>query len=276
MTHAPLPEFDNPPVTEVALSVQFERLDSLKTPQLGYIWGAFRERFPKTEEQPPLEPVVEQFGPRRGRRPGVRLQLSPGPLRPRIWLINEVGTELVQIQQDRFIRNWRKQDDSDEYPRYTRLRDLFRDDFSVFCDLIKSQQWGAIEPNQCEVTYVNIIPAGDGWDDHGDLHRVLTVFSQRYSDDHLGKPEEASVSLQFILGEDGGEPVGRLHVSASPTFRISDNHAAIRLTLTARGKPEGTGVDGVMTFHDRGHEAIVRGFASITTPEMHEVWKRKS
>jgi uncharacterized protein (TIGR04255 family) len=273
MTH-PLPEFDKPPVTEVVLGVQFEKLGSLKTPQLGYLWQAFRARFPQTEEQPPLEPVFEQFGARTGHRPGVRLELLATPPQPRLWFLNESGNELVQIQQDRFVRNWRKQEDSDEYPRYRNLRELFRRDFEEFCSLVQGEQWGEVVPNQCEVTYLNIIPAGEGWEGHGDLGKVLTVFAAHYSDDQLGRPEEASVSLQYVLRNVEAEPVGRLHIAANPVLRVSDNRAAIRLSLTARGKPEGDAVDGVMQFLDRGHEAIVRGFTSITTPEMHDVWKR--
>jgi len=272
----PLPEFDNPPVTEVALSVQFEKLDSLRVPQLGYIWHAFRDRFPQMEEQPPLEPAFEQFGLPTGRRPGVRLELLATPPRPRLWFLNESGTELVQVQQDRFVRNWRRTEDSKEYPRYTRLRARFREDFEAFCDLIRVEQWGSIEPNQCEVTYVNIIPAGEGWQEHGDLGKVLTVFSARYSDDCFEKPEEAAVNFQYVLRDETGEPVGRLHIAANPVVRVSDNQPAIRLSVTARAKPKGTGTEGVMESLDRGREAVVRGFASITTSEMHKVWKRTS
>ena len=42
--NTPLPEFDNPPVIEVALSVQFETLANLRTPQIGVLWQEFRDR----------------------------------------------------------------------------------------------------------------------------------------------------------------------------------------------------------------------------------------
>lgn len=269
----PIPEFVSPPVSEVVLGVQFEKMESLKTPQLGYLWHAFRDRFPHTEEQPPLEPVIEQFGQRLARRPSVRLQFLATPPRPRLWLLNDAGTELVQIQDDRFVRNWRKQEDSDEYPRYRRLRELFKRDFGQFLGLVAANE-EVVEPNQCEVTYVNIIPSGKSRDDHGDLEKVVTVFSAGCPGGFPGKLEEAGITLRFILAEESGEPVGRLHVVAKPVFRVSDDQPAIELTLTARGRPEGEGIEGVMNFLDRGHEAVVRCFASITTPEMHHAWVR--
>ncbi len=107
------------------------------------------------------------------------------------------------------------------------------------------------------------------------MGNVLTVFTKAYSDDWLDKPEQATVNLQFVLSEDD-EPVGRLHIVANPVYHVPTNQPAIQLTLTARGKPEGDGIDGIMQFLDRGHEEIVRGFTSITTPAMHEVWERVS
>jgi uncharacterized protein (TIGR04255 family) len=192
-----------------------------------------------------------------------------------MWFLNDDGTELVQVQQDRFIRNWRKKEESDQYPRYHRLRDSFRKDFESFCQVAAEQQWGSVEPNQCELTYVNVIPAGEGWNYHGELEKVVTVFSARYSDDYLGIPEEVAVNVNYVLRDDAGNPIGRLRIGAIPIFRATDNLPAIRLTLTARGMP-GDGVDGVYRFFDRGRESIVRGFTSITTDGMHKFWERNS
>ncbi len=42
-SQVPLPTFDAPPVAEVALSVQFEPLGSLRSVQLGLLWERFRD-----------------------------------------------------------------------------------------------------------------------------------------------------------------------------------------------------------------------------------------
>ncbi|MBM4093903.1 MAG: TIGR04255 family protein [Planctomycetes bacterium] len=271
-----LPEFGEPPLIEVALSVQFEKLEAVRIPQLGLVWQAFHSRFPRTEEQPPLEPSFEQFGPRAGGQPEVRLELLSRPPAPRLWFLNEEGTELVQVQRDRFVRNWRKKDESDKYPGYHRLREAFRQDFYALCQLVSERGWGSIELNQCEVTYVNLVTVGAEWSVHGELEKVITLFSSRYSDSDLGVPEEAAVDVKYVLNDDVDRPVGRLHVHAMPVLRASDNVPAIRLALTARGLPEGGGVDGALRFFDRGREAIVRCFTSITTEAMHKNWKRMS
>ena len=180
-----LPDFANPPLAEVALSVQFEPLEKLRTPQIGLLWNEFRERFPATEEHAPLDSEFERFGIPRTSAPIVRMQMLETLPVPRVWFLNETGTELIQVQQDRFIHNWRKVGEGDAYPRYERLRQTFQSELEAFQAIVAREQCGAILPNQCEVTYVNHIVAGEGWTNHGQLSQVLTMFQTNYSDDRL-------------------------------------------------------------------------------------------
>ena len=53
-----LPDFENPPLVEVALSVQFEPIEQMRTPQIGLLWTEFRHRFPVTQEHPPVDPEL--------------------------------------------------------------------------------------------------------------------------------------------------------------------------------------------------------------------------
>jgi len=51
--------------------------------------------------------------------------------------------------------------------------------------------------------------------------------------------------------------------------------APLLIELTARGAPQSEGLAGALAFLDQGHAWIVQGFTDITTPEMHDLWKRK-
>lgn len=269
----PLPEFDNPPVVEVALSVQFEALANLRTPQIGLLWQQFRDRFPKTEEHPPLDSVFERFGVPPTPKGVVRFQMLTAPPVPRCWFLNADGTELVQVQQDRFVHNWRKVGDQNTYPRYERVRQTFESELSRFGEFLSREQVGELNPNQCEITYVNHIASGEGWTNHGQLDDVLSLFSPQYTDKFQPTPEDAKVSVKFVI-PNGSEPLGRLHVAVEPVFRSADDAPLFALTLTARGRPVAPGVAGVLGFMDTGREWIVRTFASITTPRMHQIWRR--
>lgn len=271
----PLPEFDNPPVVEVALSVQFEALANLRTPQIGLLWQEFRDRFPVTEEHASLPAVFERFGVPPSQKGVARLEMLNAPPVPRCWFLNQQGTELIQVQQDRFIHNWRRDGDKGVYPRYESVKATFENEVTRFRDFLSRNQMGNLSPNQCEVTYVNHIVSGEVWKDHSQLGEVLTVFAPRYSDDFRSLPEDGRLSVRYVIRSTADEPIGRLYVAVEPVFRSTDDSPMFALTLTARGRPVGDGIPGVLGFLEVGRRWIVRTFASITTTQMHAVWRRK-
>jgi uncharacterized protein (TIGR04255 family) len=271
----PLPDFANPPVVEVALSVQFEPLRNLRVPQIGLLWQEFRDRFPVTEEHATIDPAIERFGVAQRRQGAVRVEMLQVHPVPRCWFLNAVGTQLIQVQQDRLIHNWRKVGDAESYPRSEHVRGEFAGELEQFRAFLQRERLGELRPNQCEVTYVNKISTGPGGFQHGDLDKLITLFHRRYSDDFLTTPEEVGFTAHYVIPDAAGEPLGRLHVSVEPVFRESDDQPNFLMNLTARGKPVGESIGGALAFLDLGREWVVRGFASITTQNMHHVWRRQ-
>ena len=269
----PLPDFKNPPVAEVALSLQFDPLPLLRTPHLGLLWERYRESFPKFEVQAPLLPEVEWFGlpTSSGFTPQVKFLTAP-PM-PRCLFINERGSELVQIQQDRFVFNWRKLKEEDAYPRYEPIRAGFEKQLQVFREFLAKENIGDLVPNQCEVTYVNQLLSGQGWEHPGQLDKLVTVWRNQYSDRFLKEPEDVRLSMRYLIQEGNG-PSGRLHVSIEPRFSTIHSLPVIIITLTARGAPRTKDMAGVLDFFDIGRNWIVSAFASITTKDMHRIWGR--
>ncbi len=109
------PEYDNPPVTEVVIGVQFKALQAFTAVHPGIYWQKVRNSYPKVNIQPPLSPVLELFG---DEKPKMEAQLSPIPPLPRCWFLDDSQNRLVQIQPDRFLHNWKKVTGQEEYPRY--------------------------------------------------------------------------------------------------------------------------------------------------------------
>jgi len=269
---AHLPEFENPPVVEVALAVQFEPIPGLTTPQLGLIWDQrYRRDYPRVEEHAPLDPVVERFGTPGSTLRDVQIQLLNKPPTPRVWFLRSDSSELIQIQSDRFAHNWRKTGEGEEYPRYDEhIRRTFVEKFGSFEDHIKREALGTLVANQCEVTYVNHIEC----ESHASLARVLSIGVLQTKDASLPELEELRVSGSFVLPDANGAPLGRLRFSIDPAVRRADNAPIFRLNLVARGSPTEDGMRGIMGFMDLGREWIVKGFAAITTQEMHQIWGR--
>src|SRR5438067_1844979 len=98
-----LPDFLEPPVVEVSLSLQFEPLRKLHNPHIGIFWSEVRHQFPFVEEQPPLPPVLEVLGPPPQAESSMRVEVLRVPPVVRSWFMNPSRSELIQVQQDRFI-----------------------------------------------------------------------------------------------------------------------------------------------------------------------------
>lgn len=269
-----LPSFARPPLTEVALSVQFEPIPDLNVAVLGIAWNEFRDEFPVVESQPALDPSVERVG-LPATQASVPMFVAGFPT-PRLWFVNKPGTELVQLQQDRFVRNWRKVGDGPAYPRYdAHIRPRFLHDYEKFLSFLTWRKIGPISPNQCELTYVNNIGPGPVWSTYADLPKVLEMCDFRIQGVDGLKFQEARVAqTQQIVGADG-KFLGRLHMTVEPQLRRSDNSPMIGLTFTGRGQPFSPDTDGVLAFFDLGRRLIVRTFAAITTQEMHKEWGRQ-
>ncbi len=267
-----LPSFAHPPVSEVALSVQFDKVPALRSFQLCTLWKQFSEQFSRFEEHPPLDPVVEQLkmGPQSHR---IEFSLMQLPEVPRYFFITKSGNELIQVQQDRFGHNWRKTGEGDEYPRYERIREQFKANLEVFCEFLAAERLGRFAPTQADITYVNHIVSGEGWEKFGEIQKVVNVQALEYSDSFLTEAESVSHSERHII-RTGDKPIGRLHITVEPGYRVADRKPILNLTLVARGYPISGNIDGVLSFLDLGREYIVRGFASITRSEMHKIWGR--
>jgi len=268
-----LPDYENPPVAEVALSVQFEPLRRFRTPYIGLLWEKYQKRELKfIEEQPSIPQVFELFGeekliPR-------RVEISSLPPVSRCLFLNENRTELVQVQNDHFVHNWRKGEKTDtEYPRYSYIRSAFLEDLGIFQEFLMDHKIGELHINQCEIVYVNPIPINKESIGFDELQNIITIFRADYSDSFLPEIEGINISLSYIIRYFNEKPLGRLHISAQS--KTLNNEKFIMLNLIARGRPLDNSIDGVLRFLDLGREHIVRGFTSITTPNMHKTWGRK-
>ncbi|MDQ2832316.1 MAG: TIGR04255 family protein [Acidobacteriota bacterium] len=270
MRRPPLPDFDNPPVTEVALSMQFEEIADFRSIYFGLLWQTLGpDRFPTFEEQPPVQRTVERFGtailPE-----GAKFELLEMPPVPRYLFVSADGTEVVQIQQDRFTVNWRKRSPDNNYPRFERLATLFEEQSLKFQDFLDRYDLGKIVVTQAEVTYVNRI---EQQGEPRKLQRVFSVFSGVFSDDFLQEPEETYISFRFPLVSEQNR-VGRLYIDVSPE-NPGDKDGPLKMVMLARGKPVGADRKSAADFFALGRKYIVSGFASITSREAQQTWGRR-
>jgi hypothetical protein len=148
-------------------------------------------------------------------------------------------------------------------------------ELSIFIDFIRNEYKQELEPNLCEITYVNPIVMGDNLEGFSNLNNLLTVYKNEYSDDFLQekRPENVTFITRYLI-KINDTVKGRLYISLEPKIHKERGYPIYLMKLIARGQPLSNDVDGIMGFMDLGREWIVRGFTSITTSEMHDFWKR--
>jgi uncharacterized protein (TIGR04255 family) len=268
-----LPEYNRPPVSEVVLSLQFEPLEGMKAPLIGLLWQRFREHLPEIEEHPPLPHIVEQFG--RPTPPKVDIVVEEKPPVSRVWFLTAEKSQLVQVQQDRFIHNWRKVTGKEPYPRYVTIRQKFKEEVADLIEFLKEEGVGRIKIDQCEVTYVNQIEPSGFWQKFGDVSAVLRNWTDLPPEGFLPVAEDVGLRARYIILGDSGKPVGRLHVLFQPAWKKTDYTPVFTMNLTARGRPLGEGLEGAFAFLDLGHVWIVKGFADLCNETIQQrAWER--
>jgi uncharacterized protein (TIGR04255 family) len=263
-----LPEYENPPVDEVVCGVLFEPLKTLLLPHFGLLWEKkFRQEYPRCEEKPPLIPIVEGFGDILAQQ----TEVAELPL-PRVWFMHDDG-RIIQVQRDRFLHNWRKLQPTDEYPRYRKVFQIFQNHFASFQDFLKDIQVGPVVPRQYEMTYVNVIPQGEGWETDNDIGKVFRDFCwQSDRQRFLPHPDSIDWRTSFSLPNQAGRL--RMHIQSG--IRRSDKRRVFRFELTARGIGNETSPEKMHEWFDLAHEWIVRGFADSTGPQIQrDTWRLK-
>lgn len=265
----PLPEYDNPPVTEVVCGVLFKSLDRFLLAHLGLLWQEFKTEYPECQEVDPLLPRIERF--EKGQE-AVNLVQGFLPF-PRVWFVHRNGDKVIQVQKDRFLHNWRKHEKEHEYPRYPRIIQSFRERFSFFKTFLADNNIGEVTPEQYEMTYVNHIFQGDEWQTLKEIGKVLPDFSWHDRDDRfLSLAESLNWHTTFVLPK----KLGRLHVTIRNGLRHDDARPLLLLDLTVRGMASSSSPEEMWPWFDVAHEWIVRSFADLTGEELQQkVWRRR-
>jgi uncharacterized protein (TIGR04255 family) len=268
-----LPRFRKPPVSEVAMGVQFQA--PVLTPvHLGLYYQKIKDRFPGVAVQSPLQPVFETFEA----APMVAISFPfpfPGmsAASPRMWFSSQDGSSLIQLQGGKLLFNWRGGLEQNAYPHFDAVQSEFMKALDELNALIDSEGMSAISVNQCELVYINPLPFSATGIPLSEAAKIFRVWSGAQGDEWRDAPEDIAFSARYRFNDENGNPFGRLNVALSSGV-AADGTPGFQLEMAARGRPIGEGSAGIAAFHNHAHQAIVRCFAAITTPEMHERWER--
>jgi hypothetical protein len=152
------------------------------------------------------------------------------------------------------------------------MRPRLEREWKQFASFVEEHKIGTIDVQQCEVTYINDLLQGAGWQTFQESVELFAPWWKPGTDRFLPNPETLNINASFEIPE----RQGRLHIGAQHVRRQIDGRQAIRLQLVARGRPTSGADSDILAWMDLGHEWVVRGFADVTSPRAHKLWNRKS
>jgi len=259
-----LPSFEMPPVLEVVLGLEFQPVADLGAIRLGQLAERWKDRYPVSRELPPL-PASPPVG-MPGEFPGVFVNMGAPAIR--LWLMSANQDQLIQIQRDRLILNWRHPDTQLPYPRYDSLRPAFVDAYDDLRVFMAEKELGEIHPTSVEVSYVNEVVTDGQSPGLATILRGVASYDQR-----LGPPLVSRVMQVFTANSLPGN-LAMLTLTADTQGR-GPNSTLITLTYRSAIALGATPED-IMASMDFGHRDVVLGFTEATTESMHEMWGRFS
>lgn len=267
------PKFQKPPVVETVLGVQFAELAGFLSSHFGLYYDRIRQQYPECKEQPRLRPVNEEF-PRRMHFADPSIELAPVNLPNRMWFISKSGSELIQLQSDRFLFNWRERAQSG-YGSYDENSETFLNELGGFCEFCDEIGLEHPKPNLCEVTYINHIDPLPNESIVDLFAKVFTGLELNQKGSWLPEPEAFSYNRVYEIDK----VAGRLYAEATIATRFEEETKKqfIVLKMTGRVRLLDEKSGSIADSLRKAHDWVVNGFADITDTQIQdERWMRQS
>ena len=248
--------FDSPPVNEVVIATFFDPPPAdLRNEHIGLFWGEIRDRFPVVQQRPPTA-IPDSLTYDAGM---VNPEFFP---MPRYWFVAEDSINLIQVQKNAFMLNWRRRDA--DYPSFTHIKPNFDRYYTVFSDFVRAELDVALEISSCELTYVNTVEQSEFWSGPSDTHRVINSFWVPDVDPQSSGHPDFNCRYGYQVSD-----AMRIEIAISSGFATQQPSTPVLiLEIKATGRPERQTKSQADAWFDRAHAAIVGTFLHLTDSEI--------
>jgi len=265
-----LPDFEAPPIDEVAIGVQFvSPIDGFVDPHAGLFWQSVKDRYPRAESHSRVEALPQPFTalPNFASPFGFPFSPSAGS---RTFLITEDDAYLLQLQNNRFFRNWRRR--QPDYPHFEALSESFLEEFSAFRAFLQREGLQEKPIGLFEVTYIN-------WITDLTMPQFLRpAAAVDLETDGIDKwPENQNWQAVYECKGGSKDAVARLATQCAPAARTTDQGVEqgtqFAFTFSHPGAPV-IDAERIPDLLISAQRYIVRSFTQLTTPSAHKTWQR--
>lgn len=262
------PKYQQPPIIELVLGVQFDPIPGFTTGHSGWFWRDHLGSEWKASEAPPVPVQTEDFGPPQPHKMAFHISQNAAS---RLMVENENGDRLLQVQNSRIHYNWRKRDV--EYPHFGPVFDEFNKHLEAFKAFVSNAGLKPVELNQWEVTYIDAIPSGSLWNSPGEFASAFPgLFPSNIYLEGLS-PNTSSVERSYEIVPQ----TGRLHIGANLAFlNGGDLIPTLVVNMTARGPINSKSDEKLKSLMKVGHKAAGKAFDGLSSASAKASWKPMS
>ena len=249
--------FRNPPINEVVVSTYFNPpLSDLRSEHIGLFWKEIKQDFPVVSQQPPV---------------GNRLDVGSGepfPM-PRYWFIADNEINLIQVQKNAFMFNWRRR--GKEYPKYYNdIKPNFDKYYGMFSEFIRTQiEIGEPNIDLCELTYINTLQLCDYWEGPQDTGKIIPSFTIIKTGINDFNAIGFNCNYIYIKSDDL-----QINIGIRNGFTQQDNIPVLMFEIKASGRLGQVAKSGADEWFERAHDAIIECFLGITDQDIqNRLWQ---
>ncbi len=243
--------FANPPHVETILDLGFDPIPGFSHIAIGEFHASMQKQYGNVEEHPALPPftMVPEMG----------FVVGPPITVNRVWHVSADLHSVLQIQQDRLIVNWRRNDETvwKDYPGYTELRRRLTE----AAEALSTATQGDLQPRRIEFAYENAVSMG-----HVPTEKLDTVFTA--ISPALITPDPHVALQQVRLGSDFAVDVGGETVPCSlelrPELDRQTGEPFHRFRVTSALMLAGESLDRALQLMDCCHDAAIKVFGALT------------
>lgn len=252
--------FENPPINEVVLSTYFNPpISDFRNEHIGLFWETIKKEFPVARQQIPV---------------GIGPEITADELfpMPRYWFIAENDINLIQIQRNAFMFNWRRRDE--EYPRFhDYIKPTFDKYYGIFSEFIRSEIKTSEElaVDLCELTYINALEPSEFWKGPYDTTNIIPSFSILVPGINASDSPGFNCNYVYEVANDLQLNIG---IRAAAKAEQPDVPALI-FEIKVSGRVGKIAKPTTDEWFERAHEAIIRCFAGMTNHDVQiNHWRR--
>ena len=259
-------KFSKPPVVEVVFGVLFQTNKPIEAVHMGLFWSLVREEFPYTEEVAPLTPIVE---PKTLQKQTIEFEVVDKPPLPRLWMHSKDHRTLIQLQEDRILYNWKKNDNEAVYTSYDDVYPKFEEKLELFRNFLKSEGFEEPVYRQFELTYIDHISSNNGLKIVGEGGVLVDHVRDQSPHRFLPEPESYAWKTTYPLPNN----LGRFHITAQTVLSLATQERIMRLEYTARGVSADSSEEGRKTWFEVAHNWSYNSFLDTISPDLQKMWE---